>query len=155
MSSRAARVDTQRRIAELEALTPTALEIYIGSFADTSYGLWWDEDHLIYESFRPGYDDRTQVSVTPSRAQWARFWKTIDKIGVWDWRNHYDAGPRFEPPEQIRDGTHWSLTLSRSGRGVEAAGDSAAPDAADLDDSRSFQLFVQAVSRLIGGHRFS
>jgi hypothetical protein len=155
MSSRGGRDVTLRDTAEVDALTPTALEIYVGSFAEASYGLWWDEDHLIYESFLPAYDDRAQIVLTPSRAQWARFWKTIDEIGVWDWRNRYHAAERFEPPEEIRDGTHWSLTLSSGGRSVESCGDSAGPDATDLDDSRAFQLFVQAVSRLIGGHRFS
>jgi hypothetical protein len=135
--------------------TPTALEIYVGSFADVSYGLWWDGRRLVYETFAPGYEDRAQIVVSPSHAQWTRFWRTIDEIGVWNWGGRYAAGERFEPPEVIRDGTHWSLTLSRSDRSVESSGDSAGPDAADLDDSRPFQLFAQAVSRLIGGRRFS
>jgi hypothetical protein len=139
----------------VDAGTPTALEIYVGSFADTSYGLWWDGDRLVYETFLPGYGDRAQIVLSPSRAQWTRFWKTVDEIGVWNWRSRYDAGERFEPAEQIRDGTHWSVTLSRSGRSVESCGDSAGPDSPDLDESRPFELFVEAVSRLIGGHRFN
>lgn len=139
----------------MDGETPTALEIYVGGFADISYGLWWDGGQLVYETFERGYDSRRQTALSPARAQWARFWRTMDEIEVWSWRDRYDAGERFEPPEQIRDGTHWSLTLSRSGRSVQSSGDSAGPDAADLDDSRPFQLFVQAVSRLIGGRRFS
>lgn len=142
------------RTAELDSNAPTTLEIYIGSFADASYGLWWDGNRLVYETFLPGYDDRRQTIVSPSPAQWARFWKTIEEIGVWRWRDRYDAAQRFEPPEQIRDGTHWSVTLSRLGRSVESCGDSAGPDSPDLDDSRPFQLFAQAVSRLIGGRPF-
>jgi hypothetical protein len=139
----------------VDEATPTALEVYVGSFADVSYGLWWDGGQLVYETFRPGYDDRVQVVLSPSQAQWHRFWRTIEEIGVWNWGERYNAGDRFEPPEQIRDGTHWSLTLSRSGRSVESCGDSAGPDSTDLDDSGPFQLFVQAVSRLIGGRRFN
>ncbi|MDQ3876165.1 MAG: hypothetical protein M3322_11590 [Actinomycetota bacterium] len=136
-------------------LTPVEFGVYLGSFADASYGVWWDDDHLVYESFRPGYHDREQVRITPSEAQWRRFWHRMDEIGVWRWRRRYEPGLRFEPRDEIRDGTHWSLTLAHAGRSVESSGDSAGPDAVDLDESPAFAALLEALSRLIGGRGFS
>ena len=133
---------------------PDVFEVYIGSFGTRSYGVWWDGDKLVYESFVSGYEDRQQVAVTPSRAQWARFWRTMDEIDVWSWKNRYEPSGRFEPLDLVRDGTHWSLSLQHGGRSVESGGDSSAPDSADLDESTRFDAFAEAVSRLTGGYRF-
>lgn len=129
--------------------------MYLGGFANTSYGLWWDGDQLVYESFRSGYRDREQLRLSPSEAQWRRFWRTMDEIEVWRWSARYEAGARFEPQSQTRDGTHWSLTLAHAGRTVESSGDSAGPGAVDLDESAGFAAFLEAVSRLIGGRPFT
>lgn len=135
---------------------PDVLEVYVGSFNAPSYGLWWDADgrRLVYESFLSGYEERRQTFITPSDAQWERFWRTIDSIDVWSWRERYDPGARFEPKTQIRDGTHWSISLKHGRRSVESAGDTAGPDAADLDNSAPFAALAEAVSRLTGGHPF-
>jgi len=135
--------------------TPAELEVYLGGFAGTSYGVWWDGDQLVYESFGIGYRDREELRLSPSVAQWRRFWRTVDEIDVWRWRARYEAGGRFEPRSQTRDGTHWSLTLAHDGRRVESSGDSTGPDAADLDESAAFGAFLDAVSRLIGGRPFT
>jgi hypothetical protein len=133
---------------------PAEFGVYLGSFADTSYGVWWDGDQLVYESFGSGYQDREQLRLSPSEAQWRRFWGTMDEIGVWRWRARYEPGERFEPRAQTRDGTHWSLTFAYAGRRVESSGDGAGPDAVDLDESSPFAVLLEAVSRLIGGRPF-
>jgi hypothetical protein len=135
--------------------SPDVLEVYIGSFGARAYGVWWDGEQLVYESFGDGYEDRRQTVIAPSEAQWARFWRTMDEIDVWSWRPRYEAAPASKPLEGIRDGTHWSLTLHHGGRGVESAGDTAGPGAAELSDSARFDAFAEAVSRLLGGYRFS
>jgi hypothetical protein len=133
---------------------PDVLEVYVGSFSSPSYGLWWDGRQLVYESFISGYEDRRQTFIAPSDAQWSRFWRTMEAIDVWSWRERYEPGARFEPAAQIRDGTHWSLSLQRGGRRVESAGDSSGPGATDLDESAQFAAFAEAVSRLTGGYAF-
>jgi hypothetical protein len=133
---------------------PRAFEIYIGGFGGPSYGLWWDGEQLVYESFLSGYEERQQLFLTPSAAQWHRFWQTMDRIGLWSWRNRYGPGERFEPVGLIRDGMHWSLTVARADHSIESSGDSGGPGSADLDDSPQFASFAQAVSRLIGGRPF-
>jgi hypothetical protein len=135
--------------------TPTELGVYLGSFADAAYGLWWDGDYLVYESFRTGYHDREQVRIAPSEAQWRRFWHTIEELDVWRWGTRYEPGVRLEPRNEIRDGTHWSLTLAHAGQSVESSGDNSGPDAVDLDESPAFAAFLDALSRLIGGRPFS
>ena len=125
--------------------TPDVFEVYLGSFSSASYGLWWDGKQLVYESFVRGYEDRRQVYVMPSRAQWSRFWRTMDAIDVWSWANRFEAG--FEPKGLVRDGTHWSVSLQHGSRRIESAG--------DLDDSNRFGSFTEAVSRLTGGYEFA
>lgn len=134
---------------------PVVLEIYIGSFKGIAYGVWWDGDKLVYESFEPGYETRRQLLLSPSRAQWRRFWRSMDELGVWEWQSRYDPGERFEPATIIRDGTHWSLTLAHDGRDVESSGDNAGPNGRDLDDSDEFGRLCKALSRLLGGHEFA
>lgn len=133
---------------------PEVLEIYVGSFRSPSYGLWWDGERLVYESFLSGYQERHQTFITPSGAQWQRFWRTMEAIDVWRWNQRYEPGARFEPDAQIRDGMHWSLSLRYGKRSVESAGDTAGPDAADLDESTPFAMLTDAISRLTGGYAF-
>jgi len=121
---------------------PRALEVYLGNFGGASYGVWWD-------------GDRRQIAVSPSAAQWHRFWETMDGIDVWSWGSHYYPDARLEPAEQVRDGTHWSLTLESGDRRVESSGDGRGPGSADLDASQPFDAFTEAVSRLVGGHPFA
>lgn len=135
--------------------TPDIFELYIGSFSAPSYGLWWDGKQLVYESFISGYEERRQVYIAPSRAQWTRFWRTIDELDVWSWRDRYEPGGRFEPKGLIRDGTHWSVSLQVGDRRVETAGDNSGPGSTDLDESTKFGVLAEAVSRLTGGYSFS
>lgn len=134
--------------------TPRALEVYIGGFGGPSYGVWWDGEQLVYESFLRDYEERRQLFLSPSAAQWRRFWQTMDRIDVWSWLRRYTPGERFEPVGQLRDGTHWSLALEHGDRSIESSGDSGGPGSVDLDESERFSSFLQAVSRLIGGRPF-
>lgn len=133
---------------------PADFEVYVGNFAGASYGVWWDGEQLVYESFGRGYEDRRQVCIAPSQAQWDRFWRTVEELDVWAWRAHYEPGERYEPSDVIRDGTHWSITLAWRGRRVMASGDGAGPDDLDLDASAGFRCLCEAVSRLTGGAEF-
>jgi hypothetical protein len=139
----------------IEACAPRALEVYLGSVNGRSFGVCWEGTELAYESFEPGYQGSQQVRLSPSQAQWRRFWRSMDQIGVWDWATRYEPGERFEPRSVVRDGTHWSLTLANADRAVESSGDNASPDACDLDESRVFPRLCEAVARLVGGREFA
>lgn len=135
--------------------TPDVLEVYLGSFSSPSYGLWWDGKQLVYESFVSGYEERRQVYLVPSRAQWSRFWRTMETIDVWHWNERYEPRARLEPKDLIRDGTHWSVSLQFGDRRVESAGDSSGPGSTELGGSAGFDAFAEAVSRLTGGYQFA
>ena len=134
---------------------PCSLEIYLGSFNGPSYGVCWDGTTLVYESFEAGYQTRQQLLLSPSHAQWRRFWRSMDQLGVWEWADRYEPGARFEPRSVVRDGTHWSLTLANGDRAVASSGDNAGPDGRDLDESPAFARFCEAVARLVGGREFA
>jgi hypothetical protein len=134
---------------------PAILEIYLGSSRGMSYGAWWDGECLIYESFTSGYRGWEQCAVAPSRAQWRRFWESMDAIGVWRWSERYEPGERFESRMVVRAGVHWSLTLAHAGRDASSSGDGAGPTAIDLDEDTTFARFLEAVSRLLGGRPFA
>jgi hypothetical protein len=142
-------------VTERDRPTPDVFEVYIGSFGAASYGIWWDGKQLVYESFVSGYEDRRQVYVSPSSAQWARFWRTMESIDVWSWKDRYEPGGRFEPKTLIRDGTHWSVSLQHDGRRVESAGERSARGTNKFEASGEFELFADAVSRLTGGYQFT
>jgi len=146
------KTEATRRIDED---APSSLEVYLGSFNGLSYGVCWEGRALVYESFEPGYQRRQQLLLSPSHAQWRRFWRSMDQIGVWEWADRYEPGARFEPGSVVRDGTHWSLTLAHADSAVESSGDNAGPDTRDLDESRVFARFCEAVTRLVGGREFA
>jgi hypothetical protein len=100
-------------------------------------------------------DRREELRLSPSAAQWRRFWRTVDELGVWSWAPRYEAAEPLAPSAAVRDGVHWSVTLEHRGRRAESSGDSAGPDAADLDESAEFTAFLEALSRLLGGRAFS
>jgi hypothetical protein len=126
---------------------PRVFETYVGGFRGQSFGAWWDGTVVVYESFGPAWADREQVIVSPSKAQWLRFWRTIDRLDIWQWERGSESGERFEPGSVIHDGTHWSLTLGHGDRLIECYG-------SDLDERRAFTSFAEAVSRLLGGCEF-
>lgn len=134
---------------------PEAFEVYLGSSQGSSYGVWWDGERLLYERFAAEYRGWEQWAIVPSRAQWRRFWASLDAIGVWAWRARYEPAERFAPGTAARTDVHWSLTLAHAGRQVSSSGESAGPHAADLDEDEAFNAFLEAISRLLGGRPFA
>src|SRR5215207_1565301 len=62
---------------------PRVFETYVGGFRGLSFGAWWDGTVVVYESFGPAWADREQVIISPSKAQWLRFWRTMDRLEIW------------------------------------------------------------------------
>jgi hypothetical protein len=133
---------------------PEVFEIFIGSSRRDSYGAWWDGHVVIYESFGPDFDGCEQHLLTPSRAQWERFWRSVGQIGVWQWEPRYRQTARFQPDGLTGTATQWSLALAHCGRQTSSSGNGAAPGSSDLDESVAFAALLEAVSRLLGGESF-
>jgi hypothetical protein len=133
---------------------PELFEIFIGSSRGHSYGACWDRPVVIYESFGPDFEGREQVELAPSRAQWERFWRTMDEIGIWQWAERYEQVSPFEPTELGSAAAQWSVALAHDGRQVCSSGSGAGPGSADLEESAAFDALLEAVSRLLGSRNF-
>jgi hypothetical protein len=133
---------------------PEVFEIFIGSSRGDSYGAWWDGNAVIYESFGPDFGGCEQIVLTPTRAQWERFWRSVEEIGVWAWAERYRQDDRFEPDQSAGTAAQWSVALAHGARRASSSGSGAGPGSADLDDSDGFAALSAAISRLLGGRSF-
>jgi len=50
------------------------------------------------------YHPENEIRITPPAKSWKSFWKTCNRIGIWDWREHYE-----EPG--VCDGTGWDVHI--------------------------------------------
>jgi hypothetical protein len=130
---------------------PERFKVKIGGDSGPSYSvrlkgadLWytaWEDDEIA--------DER---KITPSAEQWRSFRRDLDSIGVWDWRESY-----FNPG--VADGTQWSVEIEWEGSRIVSAGDNNYPIAGglpenDFDITPTFERFLEAVRKLIGGLEF-
>ncbi|MGA1196195.1 MAG: hypothetical protein ACO36I_06815 [Candidatus Latescibacterota bacterium] len=126
---------------------PKSLEIGIGGYLGHSYGLKWEDGHLVYRVYESG-EQQAVLHLYPSKRSWEAFWKQMDAVGVWEWQDHY------EPDYPTKDGTSWSVKLMVGDRFVESGGNNAYPvdgHCAGTDEmTPCFRKFLSAVRRLMG-----
>src|SRR5688572_21307088 len=67
-----------------------------------SYSHWEFKNESLCQS--TGYDRGGERCFSPTQSHWEAFWKEIEAIGVWNWRDDYT---NFD----ILDGNSWSLQL--------------------------------------------
>ena len=98
---------------------------------------------------RGGYDFADPLPL--SQRKWANFLKTLDALGVWNWKGYY------EPIDAvIMDGHMWGLEIHDGERHVKCSGSNGYPDEHgrptsfnDPDYYKRFQRLERAVKRLI------
>jgi hypothetical protein len=106
---------TMRTSGSLHSPFPDLFTFSIGALTE---GDWWELTYLMNVlRFRTGttasYDLHSrQVLCTPDPATWARFWRAIDRIGVWEWK------PDYTDPGVI-DGEGWHLEIQHAGRSLK------------------------------------
>jgi len=126
---------------------PKSLEIGIGGYLGHSYGLKWEDGHLVYRVYESG-EQQAVLHLYPPKRSWEAFWKQMDAVGVWEWQDHY------EPDNPTKDGTSWSVKLMVGDRFVESGGNNAYPvdgHCAGTDEmTPCFRKFLSAVRRLMG-----
>jgi hypothetical protein len=93
---------------------------------------------------------KTEYAV-PTEAQWREFWREMERIRVWEWKNRYDPS---DIGEEVYDGGGWHLKLAYRGRAVDTAGENSGPKpgnpkATTLDDDRLDVRLSEAISRLM------
>ena len=89
--------------------------------------------------------------IKPSVKQWHTFRRTLDRLNVWCWREHYPN------PHGVCDGTSWSVEIVYTDKAITSGGTNRFPDRngkalgiATERNGRTFAEFCQAVSQLVG-----
>jgi hypothetical protein len=104
-------------------------------------GLQWVKDHFELRGLR----EEVLFNPTPSVAAWKRFWRSVEKLGVWSWDPKYD---NFD----ILDGVAWELSLRYQGKAVRSEGTNAFPGI--VKDSgeytATYSEFLKALRTLAG-----
>lgn len=126
---------------------PKSLDVSIGGHFGPSYHVKWEDGQLVYRAYEEGKETEV-LQVQPDPRSWELFWKQMDVIGVWEWRDHY------EPNHPVMDGTGWEMKLHVDDRFVESGGNNAYPVdglCAGADEvTPVFRKFLKAVRRLVG-----
>ena len=87
--------------------------------------------------------------IIPSEEEWKKFWDKMDKIGIWNWIKSY-----YPKDVEVLDGTHWTLKIELGDKKFESSGSNAYPgdnigEIIDLDESKSFKKFLNALDHLL------
>lgn len=122
----------------------------------TSYSVELKRGALLYKCWSDGSKGEEKHRIKPSPEAWAKFRGRLDELGFWSWNGDY------QPPGIILDGTSWSVTISVAGRSVEAHGCNAYPPSDPESGSSQesgeagsrFDEFCEAITELLGGHKF-
>jgi len=88
----------------------------------------------------------TELIEVPAE-RWERFWREVEKIGVWKWKKKYSR-------KIGEGGSTWDLELASNDRKLKASGRNAYPEAEhpggemNYPPGGQFDRFIQAISRL-------
>jgi hypothetical protein len=131
---------------------PTSFTADIGGFMGASYRIELHDGALTYKTRDSGYRSPKQETITPTEGQWREFHETLDGLKVWQWRGEY-------PTNAPSDGTQWSLDITYRHRSVRTHGHNNYPDAAGKpsgksDPTETFNRYLAAIEKLIGGRKF-
>jgi len=131
-------------------LTPTQLLVHIGGFGGPNYSVELKGDTVIYQATGAGISREKNVSIHPDQATWSRFLKEINEAKLYRWSKDY-------PNHGVMDGTQWSITMEIDGRKIYSRGSNNYPTDGNeakptnsAENSRSFNLFCEAISHLVG-----
>ena len=97
----------------------------------------WDpaKSMLFYRARK--YGSRESWTRRPSPEEWSSFWRAMDQLAVWGWKQDYGDATHT-------DCTGWSVSLKHAGKSLNSRGCSVFPD-------RGWKEFVAEVTRLRGG----
>jgi hypothetical protein len=128
-------------------LRPGRLEFWLGGARrDTVWRLRWSAGKVEFQVLPPESEESDQEHTTalfsPSRAQWAEFWRAVDDGGVWAWSRRYGSPP---------GDSSWKLEIGRGDRLVRSAGDGAYPPAGSPLPTPEFGVLLDALRELIDG----
>jgi hypothetical protein len=80
--------------------------------------------------------------LNPSEEEWEEFWKQLQRLGVWEWKDSYY--------NLCCDGTSWSLEAEHEGRRVTSGGGNSYPGVKGTNYGKTFTSFLKALNQLVG-----
>jgi hypothetical protein len=118
---------------------------------EATYSVVWDGKALQYtqRGVAPFADTSKSKTVTPTEAQWKKFWLSVDEAKAWKWSDRYENS-------KILDGGYWTLRLEHGDNKLDSSGRNAFPSDEDLTKpsrpgmSHSFDQFRKALDALLG-----
>lgn len=112
-----------------EAYEPDVFEFSVlGLLSFDEISMIWHGDFLVY------YRGNEEAEFKPSEKDWEYFWKTLDRIGAWDWKGKY-------VDKNVLDGEQWWLTIIHRDKEINCAGSNAYPD--------GFEEFRRSLNHLV------
>jgi len=90
----------------------------------------------------------TDSKCSPSPEAWSAFWRDLDTIGVWEWRERYENN-------NVLDGADWELDVRHGADAVKSMGTNAYPPSGGNDPTPQFHELIRALGKLIGDIGFA
>jgi hypothetical protein len=142
---------------------PEALSLSIhGGMGAPWYRVEWTGAGLRYTLVDDRTGARDEVDLAPDSGEWRRFWRAVERAGVWEWAAEHDDFAAVDAPTWSVEITHGDRQIRTWGQNSyprEPSGpDDPAPDpgpASEREPSRPFRTLCSAVRRLVGGRAFS
>ena len=124
---------------------PDTFEFQIGGYCGISYNIKHiGLGKLVYRCALTQYQWGEPIILNPAPAQWERFMKEVDEIGLWKWKAGYQN-------PSVRDGTFWHLQLRIKDKSLISQGKNAYPCGCDGDGPiGEFLVFLKSVQKLTG-----
>ena len=134
-----------------EVARPAVFRAFIGGFMGPSFSVELDGDELVYRHSPGAYANWQELRLDAASLDWDALRATLDELNVWRWRDDYRSS--------VIDGTHWSLHLAWGESSCSAGGANCYPDShaepfPGSEPSPTFECYLSAVQRLLGGRRF-
>lgn len=119
---------------------PQKMEVWIGGFLGPSYKVRIDGSEIVYEVYERAYELFSAERLTPSTADWSRFFTHLNGCGFWQWNQIYSNDHNSE-------GTTWYVSMTVAGRSSTVRGLNMYPP--------GFVDFLRAMRGLLNGRQFA
>jgi hypothetical protein len=110
---------------------------------------------VTYKTGKPYSDSVDTGTVIPTEENWLNFWKTVEKLDVWGWRDRI-KGPTIHCLDgtfanlSVLDGQGWSLQLKLDNKEINISASNAYPNVKGSNYGKTFRSFLEALNNLVG-----
>ena len=111
----------------------TIIKVSIGDALDTEHNFYLQYENGILCYGRGGIC--WEKLPDPTKKQWRKFWKKINKLEVWDWDEIYS-----DP--DLPDSTQWNIDIHYENKTIKSSGSNKYPE--------NYHKFIKGIKKLIG-----